>query len=266
MGNILKPGLPPTDNFRAVQAGSSNDVFVALYDYPPQEVSRPIFRLGEKLQLISEEDGWMRVISLRSREENYIPRKCVCKVYHGWLFEGISREKAEQLLKLPENNVGSFLIRESDSHRGSYSLAVRHRQVKHYRISRLPNNWYYISPRLTFQCLEDLVTHYSESADGICCVISTPCLSQGSSNSITPKQPNMKRSSNFQWNKVNSSELVNENREKTPDDSSQLSFGLRHSIASYLSLSEGNSRSRNETRKKKAHSVYTTTIPEEEFI
>lgn len=33
--------------------------------------------------------------------------------------------------------------------------------MKHYRIFRLPNNWYYISPRLTFQCLEDLVNHYS---------------------------------------------------------------------------------------------------------
>lgn len=44
---------------------------------------------------------------------------------------------------------------------GLYSLSVRHRQVKHYRIFRLPNNWYYISPRLTFQCLEDLVNHYS---------------------------------------------------------------------------------------------------------
>jgi len=44
---------------------------------------------------------------------------------------------------------------------GLYSLSVRHRQVKHYRIFRLPNNWYYISPRQTFQCLEDLVNHYS---------------------------------------------------------------------------------------------------------
>lgn len=261
MGNILKPGLPPTDNFRAVPEGSHNDVLVALYDYPSQEISRPIFRLGEKLRLLSEQGGWMRVISLTSDAENVVPRKCVCKVYHGWLFEGISREKAEQLLKLPQNNVGSFLIRESESHRGSYSLAVRHRQVKHYRISRLPNNWYYISPRLTFQCLEDLVSHYSESADGICCVLTSPCLSQYSN--VTPKQPNMQPNSNFQWSKVNSSDLVNENRDKPPDDNSLLSFGLRHSIASYLSLSEGKNSSSNDNRKKNTRSLYTSTITEE---
>lgn len=50
---------------------------------------------------------------------------------------------------------------------GFYSLSVRHRQVKHYRIFRLPNNWYYISPRLTFQCLEDLVNHYSGKGNPI---------------------------------------------------------------------------------------------------
>lgn len=54
-----------------------------------------------------------------------------------------------------------YVLTPSVPFAGFYSLSVRHRQVKHYRIFRLPNNWYYISPRLTFQCLEDLVTHYS---------------------------------------------------------------------------------------------------------
>lgn len=44
---------------------------------------------------------------------------------------------------------------------GLYSLSVKHRVIKHYRIYRLDNSWYYISPRLTFQCLEDMISHYS---------------------------------------------------------------------------------------------------------
>lgn len=43
---------------------------------------------------------------------------------------------------------------------GVYSLSVKHRSVKHYRIYRLDNSWYYISPSLTFQCLEDMINHY----------------------------------------------------------------------------------------------------------
>lgn len=33
--------------------------------------------------------------------------------------------------------------------------------VTHYRIHRLENGWLYISPRLTFPSLHDLVDHYS---------------------------------------------------------------------------------------------------------
>lgn len=35
-----------------------------------------------------------------------------------WLYEGLSREKAEELLLLPGNPGGAFLIRESQSRRG----------------------------------------------------------------------------------------------------------------------------------------------------
>lgn len=35
-----------------------------------------------------------------------------------WLYEGLSREKAEELLLLPGNRGGAFLIRESQTRRG----------------------------------------------------------------------------------------------------------------------------------------------------
>ena len=35
-----------------------------------------------------------------------------------WLYEGLSREKAEELLLLPGNHGGAFLIRESQTRRG----------------------------------------------------------------------------------------------------------------------------------------------------
>lgn len=37
---------------------------------------------------------------------------------HRWLYEGISRQKAEELLLRPGNHSGSFLIRESQTRRG----------------------------------------------------------------------------------------------------------------------------------------------------
>lgn len=65
---------------------------------------------------------------------------------------------------------------------GVYSLSVRHRNIKHYKIFRMANSWYYISPRLTFQCLEDMVNHYSGqcwlslSVCTVCGCISHECI------------------------------------------------------------------------------------------
>ncbi|XP_044540312.1 src-like-adapter [Gracilinanus agilis] len=161
MGNSMKTSTAPPERPLPGPMGLDNDFLAVLCDYPSPDISPPIFRRGEKLRVISDEGGWWRAISLSTGRESYIPGMCVAKVYHGWLFEGLGRDKAEELLLLPDTKMGSFMIRESETKKGFYSLSVRHRQVKHYRIFRLPNNWYYISPRLTFQCLEDLVNHYS---------------------------------------------------------------------------------------------------------
>ncbi|XP_075681824.1 src-like-adapter [Rhinoderma darwinii] len=243
MGNMMGNSTPP-DKITANQTGAESDFLAVLYDYPPPDVSEPIFYFGEKLRVISDEGGWWRVVSLKTGRENYIPAKCVAKVYHGWLFDGVGREKSEQLLQLPEMKTGSFMIRQSETKKGSYSLSVKHRQIKHYRIFRLPNNWYYISARLTFQCLEHLVNHYSESADGLCCVLTSPCLTQQSVNvpDFSQEVPVMRRKKPFNWKSMKRMSLtVEEPQNALETDDSFLSFGLRQSIASYLSLAEDES-------------------------
>ncbi|XP_045309567.1 src-like-adapter isoform X3 [Leopardus geoffroyi] len=162
MGNSMRSTPAPPERPVPSPDGPDGDFLAVLSDYPSPDISPPIFRRGEKLRVISDEGGWWKAISLSTGRESYIPGICVARVYHGWLFEGLGRDKAEELLLLPDTKMGSFMIRESETKKGFYSLSVRHRQVKHYRIFRLPNNWYYISPRLTFQCLEDLVNHYSD--------------------------------------------------------------------------------------------------------
>ncbi|XP_066434871.1 src-like-adapter isoform X2 [Eleutherodactylus coqui] len=221
MGNVMRNSAPP-DKISATQTGTESDFLAVLYDYPPPDVSEPIFYFGEKLRVISDEGGWWRVVSLRTGRENYIPAKCVAKVYHGWLFDGVGREKSEQLLQLPEMKMGSFMVRQSETKKGSYSLSVKHRQVKHYRIYRLPNNWYYISPRLTFQCLEYLVNHYSDAGHEV---------------------PVMRRKKPFNWKSTKRMSLMAEEPENSVEtDDSFLSYGLRQSIASYLSLAGEDNR------------------------
>lgn len=40
-----------------------------------------------------------------------------------WYFSKISRSEAEQLLLSPPNQHGSFLVRDSESNKGEYSLS-----------------------------------------------------------------------------------------------------------------------------------------------
>ncbi|XP_012640893.2 src-like-adapter isoform X1 [Microcebus murinus] len=256
MGNSMKSTPAPPERPLPSPEGLDSDFLAVLSDYPSPDISPPIFRRGEKLRIISDEGGWWKAISLSTGRESYIPAICVARVYHGWLFEGLGRDKAEELLQLPDTKVGSFMIRESETKKGFYSLSVRHRQVKHYRIFRLPNNWYYISPRLTFQCLEDLVNHYSEVADGLCCVLTTPCLTQStaapevrdSSSPVTLRQKPV------DWKRVSRLQEDPEGAENPLGvDESLFSYGLRESIASYLSLTSDDNASFD--RKKKSVSL-----------
>ncbi|KAF7210713.1 src like adaptor 1a [Nothobranchius furzeri] len=263
MGNVMR-GVSASNKVNderrdSSPKGSDDDIAVVLEDYPSAEISQPIYRKGDKLRVIAQEAYWWRVRSAETGKENYVPSSHVARVYHGWLFEGVGRQTAEELLFLPGNKVGSFLVRESSSERGLYSLSVRHRIVKHYRIHRLDNSWYYISPRLTFQCLEDLVNHYCDSAEGLCCTLTTPCLSaKMEATSMTPDaQPVVMRCS-FDWKKVDRKQLVS--TDGHGDD--VVSYGVRNSIAAYLSFSghEEPTQLRSERRKKKSKSVYA--VPE----
>ncbi|KAI3358518.1 hypothetical protein L3Q82_014943, partial [Scortum barcoo] len=262
MGNMMR-SVSATDkvnrdNLDSSLKGSEDDMVVVLQDYPSPDISEPIYRMGEKLEVIAQEAYWWRVRSLQKGKENYIPNSHVAKVYHGWLFEGVERQKAEELLCLPGNRVGSFLVRESLSERGLYSLSVKHRVVKHYRIFRLDNSWYYISPRLTFQCLEDMINHYSDFADGLCCALTSPCLSDTTPPAFDATPPVVMRR-NFDWKKVDRTQLV------TTDSctDNMVSYGVRNSIAAYLSFSGEQQPAKKmgrETRKKKSKSVYA--LPE----
>ncbi|KAF4073873.1 hypothetical protein AMELA_G00248180 [Ameiurus melas] len=260
MGNITKGQVvknhTAANHFDASLKATDDEILVVISDYPCRDISEPMFRMGEKLKLLTQEACWWKVRSLQNGTENYIPNNHVAKVYHGWLFEGVGRQKAEELLLLPGNTVGSFLIRESPSQRGVYSLSVRHRVIKHYKIFRLDNSWYYISPRLTFQCLEDMVNHYSDSSDGICCILSAPCLALNSTapSSVSQAPPVVMRH-NFNWRKVNSSQLLDSDNQSNLDSRDSLvSYGVRSSIAAYLSVAE--EQERKSRRNKKGWTVY----------
>ncbi|XP_065705999.1 src-like-adapter 2 [Patagioenas fasciata] len=231
------------DTMEPQQAAPSGFLAVALCDFPSGAGAAAVLRMGEQLHVLSEDGDWWLVASEVSGRECHIPSSCVAKVRHRWLYEGVSRQKAEELLLQPGNRSGSFLIRESQTRRGCYSLSVRRSEragweaVAHYRIHRLDNGWLYIAPRLTFPGLHELVDHYSEFGEGLCCSLGEPCSTQGPRAVPVPAMPAVVKKPSLNWDQIDSSLLFSE-AASPPDEDSPISLGLREAISSYLLLTE----------------------------
>ncbi|XP_029633166.1 tyrosine-protein kinase SRK2 isoform X4 [Octopus sinensis] len=103
-----------------------------------------------------------------------------------WYFGKVSRNASEEWLLHPGLQKGSFLIRQGEALPDTYTLSVRDCDelrgylVKHYKILSKKNgdnekDHYYITAKRTFSTLEELVSHYSVVADGLCCKLTQIC-------------------------------------------------------------------------------------------
>ena len=93
-----------------------------------------------------------------------------------WFFGRIKRADAEKKLLMQGNVTGTFLVRESESQPGNYSLSVREGDsVKHYRIRKADTGGFYIAPRRQCATLDELVQHYSRDSDGLCTRLTVQC-------------------------------------------------------------------------------------------
>ncbi|KAG1949579.1 src-like-adapter [Pimephales promelas] len=194
-------------------AGNHMQMAVALCNFSPHRSDVHTIFLGDRLNIISD-----------------------------WLFEGITRRNAEQLLMLPQNYSGCFLIRESQSCPGSYSLSIRQdrghvHNVKHYRIHQLDNNWFYIHHNRTFSTITQLVDFYSRPFNGTYCQLTEPCLLHDPNTTVahTPSPIAFQRS-NLNWKDVSRSMI--QRQLKGTDQESLVSEGLRESMNSYFYITE----------------------------
>uniref|UniRef100_A0A3Q3FRP3 Tyrosine-protein kinase n=1 Tax=Labrus bergylta TaxID=56723 RepID=A0A3Q3FRP3_9LABR len=150
--------------------------FVALYDYEARTSDDLSFKKGDRFQIINNTEGdWWEARSINTGRKGYIPSNYV------WYFGKMGRKDAERLLLNPGNNRGTFLVRESETTKGAYSLSIRDwddakgDNVKHYKIRKLDSGGYYITTRAQFDTLQKLVKHYTEHADGLCHRLTTVC-------------------------------------------------------------------------------------------
>lgn len=177
-------------NKQRENAGGGGDdpvLLVALFDYEAVHPDDLTFLKGDHLQLLEESGEWWRARLTQTGQEGYIPSNYVGRVNslesEEWYFKGVGRKEAERQLLSSENQAGAFMIRDSETMKGCYSLSVRDynpqsgNMVKHYKIRTLDNGGFYVSPRKTFSSLQELVSYYKGNMDGLCQYLTNPCKS-----------------------------------------------------------------------------------------
>ncbi|KAK2106276.1 hypothetical protein P7K49_015790 [Saguinus oedipus] len=173
-------------------AGIGVTLFIALYDYEARTEDDLTFTKGEKFHILNNTEGdWWEARSLSSGQTGYIPsnyvaprniqvKKAASSLIR-WYFGKIGRKDAERQLLSSGNPQGAFLIRESETTKGAYSLSIRDwdqtrgDHVKHYKIRKLDTGGYYITTRVQFDSVQELVQHYMEVNDGLCYLLTAPC-------------------------------------------------------------------------------------------
>ncbi|XP_023690792.1 proto-oncogene tyrosine-protein kinase Src isoform X1 [Paramormyrops kingsleyae] len=189
-GGVDHPGTI-TSPHRGQLAGGVT-TFVALYDYESRTAADLSFKKGERLQIVNNtrklncrEGDWWLARSLTSGQSGYIPSNYVAPSdsiqAEEWYFGSITRRDSERLLLSLENRRGTFLVRESETTKGAYCLSVldydnvKGLNVKHYKIRKLDSGGFYITSRMQFSNLQQLVMHYRKYADGLCHCLTEVC-------------------------------------------------------------------------------------------
>uniref|UniRef100_A0A4W5N1R4 Tyrosine-protein kinase n=1 Tax=Hucho hucho TaxID=62062 RepID=A0A4W5N1R4_9TELE len=166
-----------------------DSLVVALYSYEPNHSDDLGFEKGDKLKILNKDDPeWFMAESLITGQKGFIPYNFVAPLnsmeMETWFFKNLSRNDAMRLLLAPGNTQGSFMVRESETTKGSFSLSVREFDsntgdtVKHYRIRNLDTGGFYITTKISFNSLKELVQHHSREADGLCTRLMKPCQSR----------------------------------------------------------------------------------------
>ncbi|KAK6301357.1 hypothetical protein J4Q44_G00294550 [Coregonus suidteri] len=106
---------------------------VAVFSFRATERDELSFQKGEILKVteMDEDPNWM-MAELHGKR-GYVPENYISLLPHPWFVGPVSRQQAEQRLRREESGV--FLIRESESSPGEFSVSVSYGDmVEHFLV------------------------------------------------------------------------------------------------------------------------------------
>lgn len=130
---------------------------------------------GDVLLLLKvTEDTWWQAQNLNTKKKGWISSNIMLPEgaldYEEWCHGKITRNAAEYLLN-KDKITGNFIVRESQSQPGDYTLSLMDSgKIVHYRINE-SDKGIGIGPSKLFPTVQEMIEYYKKKADGICCML-----------------------------------------------------------------------------------------------
>ncbi|XP_029104077.1 tyrosine-protein kinase Srms [Scleropages formosus] len=160
-------------------------LYAALFDFEARSEEELTVKEGDKLSVIEKRGDYVLAKKLTgSLESGLVPASYVTLLKdefakYKWYYGNINRQKAEKLLLAQQNKSGSFLVRISESNSDEYTLSVRNEsKVLHFRIQRSSIGSYYVSYKISFATLDELVGYYQKNYKSLGVPLVLPCAQQ----------------------------------------------------------------------------------------
>lgn len=134
---------------------------VAEHDFTANEDDELSFKRGQTLKVLNkDEDPFWYKAELDGRE-GFVPSNYISLRDCAWYFGKISRLDAETLLKNQGTRDGNFLVRQSESSPGDFSISVKFNNgIQHFRVLRDLQQGKYFLWSVKFNSLNELVNYH----------------------------------------------------------------------------------------------------------
>lgn len=160
-------------------------LYAALFDFSARSEEELSVKEGDKLSVIEKRGDYVLAKKLTgSLESGLVPASYVAILQdefakHKWYYGNINRVKAEKLLLASQNQDGSFLVRISESHSDEYTISARSEgKLFHFRIQRSSIGAYFVSDKLSFGTLGELIGYYQNNSRSLGVKLGPPCAQQ----------------------------------------------------------------------------------------
>jgi len=136
---------------------------VALHDFNSVEVDELPFKKGSIIKILAKDQDKNWYKGELNGKEGFVPKNYVQMKPHDWFHGHLPRKDAEKKL-IEQAYDGAFLLRESESTPGDFSLSVKHQQsVQHFKVLRDGAGKYFLWV-VKFNSLNELVEYHRSSS------------------------------------------------------------------------------------------------------